>query len=99
MYKRQLPESGEVTPLGDQGSYAQHRDRQEQTVLPIALIDFEPVGDGQPGGAESGVAGSDGTGDDTPVSYTHLDVYKRQAGGICSISRWAPGSQPVYRVA
>ena len=61
------------------------------------------VGAGHPGEGGAGclkVLGGDAVGDDTEaVSYTHLDVYKRQALGVDAVLVTPRCADPLYRRA
>ena len=58
----------------EKGADAEHGDAEEQTVLPALLVHLEPVGQNQTGGAERGVAGGDGAGDDAEHGKGNADA-------------------------
>ena len=69
-------------------AHQQQGHAQDQTLLELVLIDLEPVGQGQTGAAESGIAGGDGAGDDAQHGQgnTHaahgLDADVIDGGGL-----------------
>ena len=77
---------GEVTPdhvvvdlaegvaEAEDGADAQDGNAESQTVLPLALVDLEPVGDGQTSGTEGRIAGGDGAGDNAEDREDHTDA-------------------------
>ena len=87
-HSQSLVSPGEVTPndgvvdLADQSADAQDGSGQQHALLPVALVDAEPVGDGQTGAAVSGITGGDGAGDDTQHSQNASDLAH---GGVADL--------------